>query len=71
MLVSASASRRGLSPMWNFELLLEYWRGSADPLPFQADIYLDTIGDLDEGNGAVHAVVFAVEGHCAIDAPGG
>ena len=52
-------------------LLLKYWRGSANPIPFQADIYFDTVGDLDEGDVAIHAVVFAIEGHCAIDAPGG
>src|SRR5215472_1499481 len=53
------------------ELLLEYWRRPANPLPFQADIYFDTVGDFDERNAAVHAVVFAIEGHCARDAPGG
>ncbi len=57
--------------MWNFELLLENRRRSADPLPFQADIYFDTIGDFNEGDVAIHAVVFAIEGHCAVDAPGG
>jgi len=57
--------------MWNFELLLENRRRSADPLPFQADIYFDTIGDFDEGDVAIHAVVSAIEGHCAVDAPGG
>src|SRR5262249_45676312 len=31
----------------NAELLLEDERGPANPLPFQADIYLDTVGDLD------------------------
>ena len=55
--------------MWNFELLLENWRRSADALPFQRDIYFDTVGDLDEGNVPVHAVVFAIEGHSAVDAP--
>jgi hypothetical protein len=43
------------------QLLLENWRRSADPLPFQADIYFDTVGDLDKGNVAVHAVVFAMK----------
>ena len=33
--------------MWEFELLFEYWRRSANPLPFQADIYFDTVGDLE------------------------
>ena len=53
----------------NCELLLENWRSSADPLPFQRDIYFNTVGDLDEGNAPVHAVVFAIEGHSAVDAP--
>ena len=53
------------------ELLLEYWRRPANSLPFQADVYFDTAGDLDEGNVAVHAVVFAIEGHCTRDAAGG
>jgi hypothetical protein len=52
-------------------LLLEDWRRSANPFPFQADIYFDPVGDLDKGNVAVHAEVFAIEGHCAVDAPGG
>jgi hypothetical protein len=55
----------------NCELLLENWRSSADPLPFQRDIYFNTVGDLDEGNAPVHAVVFAIEGHSAVDAPRG
>src|SRR5262249_40350298 len=42
-----------------------------NPQPFYADIYFDTVGDLDEGNVAVHAIVFTIEGHCAHDAPGG
>ena len=53
------------------ELLLEYGRRTANPLPFQVDIYFDAVGDLDEGNVAVHAVVFTIEGHCACNAPGG
>ena len=45
--------------------------GSADPLPFQADIYFDTIGDLHEWNVLVNAIVFAIAGHCTVDAPEG
>src|SRR6267378_3823572 len=41
----------------NFELLLENWRSSAYPLPFQGNIYFDTVGDLNEGNILVHPVV--------------
>jgi hypothetical protein len=55
----------------NFELLLKNWRSSADPLPSQGNIYYDTVDDLDEGNVSVHAVVFAIEGYSAVDAPSG
>src|ERR1700722_6054317 len=55
----------------NFELLLENWSSSAYPLPFQGNIYFDTVGDLNEGNILVHPVVFAIEGHRAINASGG
>jgi hypothetical protein len=40
---------------------------SADALAFEIDCDLDAVGDLDEGNAAVHAIVFAVEGHGATD----
>jgi hypothetical protein len=63
-----SPTGRGLGPRYgecvSFQfaeaigLLLEYrWR-SANAFPFQADIDFDTVGYLDEGNVAVHAVVF-------------
>jgi len=57
--------------MSNFELLLENQRRSADPFPFQADIYFDTVGDLDEGDALVHPVVLAIESHSAVDASRG
>jgi len=49
--------------------LLEYGGWPANALPFQADIYFNTVGNLDEGNVAVHAVLFAIESHYACDAP--
>jgi hypothetical protein len=66
-------AHRGLAlpVLSNFELLLENQRRSADPFPFQADIYFDTVGDLDEGNAFVHAVVLAIESHSAVDASRG
>jgi hypothetical protein len=54
-----------------FESLLENRRRSADSLPFYADIYFDTVGDLDEGDAFVHPVVLAIEGHRALNASGG
>src|SRR5215469_2401078 len=69
--------RRGGADRENFQVttsalksLLEYWGWPANALPFQADIYFNTVGDLDEGNVAVHAVLFAIESHYACDAPG-
>ena len=38
---------------------------AADSLCLKSDCYLDTVGDLDEGNAAVHSVVFTVKGHCS------
>jgi len=55
----------------SIRLFLENWRGAADPLPFQVYIYFDPVGDLDQRDVAGHAVVFAIEGHCAVDAAGG
>ena len=34
----------------------------------KGDRYLDAVGDLDEGNAAVHPVVLAVKGHCPFNA---
>ena len=35
---------------------------------FEGDCNLDVVGDFDEGDAAVHAVVFAIENHFAVDA---
>jgi len=48
-------------------LLLEYQRRSAYLLAFEVDCHLDPIGDLNEWNATVHAVVIAVEGHRLFD----
>jgi hypothetical protein len=48
-------------------LLFKYQRWSADALAFQVDVHLDAIGDLNEGNAAVHSVILAVEGHSSCD----
>jgi hypothetical protein len=60
----SSPEASALPVLWNCELLLENWRSSAGPLPFQRDIYFDTVGDLDEGNVPVPAVGFD---ECPID----
>jgi hypothetical protein len=52
-------------------LLLENGSRTADTLPFQRDIYFDTISDPNKGNAFAHSVVFAVEGHRAFNASGG
>ena len=53
------------------DLLFKNWRRSADLLPFQSDVYLYTVGDLDERNAARHTVVFAIESHDAVETAGG
>jgi hypothetical protein len=47
--------------------LLELRRWATDPAPLQANIYFDTIGDLDERDTAGHAIVLAVKGHDAVE----
>jgi hypothetical protein len=48
-------------------LLFEHQRRPADSLPLEVDSHLDAVGDPDEGNAAVHAVVLTVESHCPFD----
>jgi len=40
-------------------------------LPFQSDIYFDTVGDSDERDAARHAVLPAIKSHGALETPGG
>jgi hypothetical protein len=58
---AVSSAAKNTYPDW---LLLKDYRRAADSLRLEGDGYLDAVGDLDEGNAAVHPVVFAVEGHC-------
>jgi hypothetical protein len=60
-----------LSPIRNLDLLFKNWRRSADLLPFQSDIYFDTVGDFDERDATRHAVLFAIESHGAVETAGG
>ena len=45
-------------------LLLEGQRGTANSVDYEEDRYLDAVGDLDERNAAIHAVVLSIKGHC-------
>src|SRR5580693_4003429 len=69
------SSERGrnatLPPTRNLDLLFKNWRRSADLLPFQSDIYFDTVGDFDERYATRHAVLFAIESHGAVETAGG
>ena len=40
-------------------------------LPFQSDVYFDTVGDSDERDAARHAVLLAIKSHGALETPGG
>src|ERR1700741_2166102 len=53
------------------KLLLENWWRTADTVPLQSNIYLYTIGDLNERDAAGHAVVFPIKSHGAVETPGG
>src|SRR5271157_1533272 len=51
----------GALPCW---LWFENQRRPADALPLEVDSHLNAVGDLDEGNAAVHPVILAIKGHC-------
>jgi hypothetical protein len=53
--------RKSMKPGW---LLLKYQRRPANSLAMEVDCHLDTVGDPDEGDAAVHPIVLTVEGHC-------
>jgi hypothetical protein len=50
-------------------LLLEYQRRPADSLCLEVDSHLDAVGDLDEGNAAVHTEFLTVERHGPFNCP--
>jgi hypothetical protein len=54
------------SPM--FILLLKIHRRPADPFSGEIDGYLYTVGNFDEWNATVHAVLLSVECHRPFDA---
>src|SRR6266403_6343259 len=66
---SAAESRRYLGP-WSARLRIESHRRSADSLRAEVDVHFNAVGNLDEGNTFVHAVVLTVEGHCPFDRAG-
>lgn len=44
-------------------LLLKHQGRPTDSLPLKVDSYLDTIGDLDEGNAFIHPVILSIKCH--------
>jgi hypothetical protein len=54
-------------PAW---LLLVDDPRPADLLRDEADCNLDTVGDFDEGNAAIHPIVLAVESQCPLNIAG-
>ena len=57
--------------MRDLDLLFENWRRTADTAPLESNIYLYTIGDLDERDAACHTVVFTIKSHGAVETAGG
>jgi hypothetical protein len=55
--------------MRNPDLLLENRRRTANTAPLESNIYLYTIGDLDERDAACHAVVFAIKSYLHVPRP--
>jgi hypothetical protein len=51
----------------SWQLFLYVHRRPADALAIEVDFHLDAVSDLDEGDSAVHPVVFAVEGQYSLD----
>ena len=47
----------------DWSLLLKDQGRPADSLSLEGDSHLDAVGDLNEGNAAVHPVILTVEGH--------
>ena len=50
--------------------IFEYHRWPPNTPGRQIHIHLNTIGDSDEGDTAVHAIAFAIAGHCALNPAG-
>lgn len=47
--------------------LLQFHRWTADAFGLECDVDLNAVGDLDEGDPAVHSKFLAVEGHAPLD----
>ena len=60
-------AQEGCVPKCWRALFLEVERQSADALNVEIHIHLDTVGDLDEGDAARHAVLPSVERHLSFD----
>src|SRR5208282_1617222 len=64
-----SMTSRRLKPFNEEDLrgLLDQQRRPTDLLPFEMNVYLDVVGDLDKRDAFVHSVVFSVEDHLSLD----
>jgi len=51
-------------------LVFENQRRPAHALSREGDIHFDAVGNLDEGNAAIHPVLLAVKGHCPLNRAG-
>src|SRR5215472_1266909 len=49
-------------------LLEDQWR-AADSISFEIHCHFNAVSNLDEGNAAIHPVVFTVKGHCSGNLP--
>ncbi len=66
--VNTSICRRG--PARNFRpVFFEDHRRPAHKLTFKVNSHLDPIGDLNEGNAAVHSLILAVKGYSPCNVP--
>ena len=66
-ILPANEVRRKPQPAW---LVLQGHGRSADSLGFEIDTHLDPVGDLNEGNAAVHPVLLTVKCHRPLNRPG-
>jgi hypothetical protein len=67
LLLLRQSQASGLAFVFCDRLVLEGYRRPADAQHLEGYGYLYTVGDLDEGNAAIHPVVLAVEGHSPLN----
>ena len=66
-LVTAGTGQLQLRSALLRPLRLQIHRRPAYALRMEVDTHLDAVGDLDEGDAAIHPVLLSIEGHCARD----